>query len=145
MCNEWTWHLGVWFCSGAGSVMFTVGPDDLNGLFKPKSFYVLMKIFLFLQSGKQTPRKNNCPYSYSNDHVSFFSLEKKADSSFNSIFPPISLLTVTWPCLHCLRSLLVPVCVWLAGLKAVTKEQKIQNEISSSTHIIKMFLNRPSS
>lgn len=103
MCNEWTWHLGVWFCSGAGSVMFTVGPDDLNGLFKPKSFYVLMKIFLFLQSGKQTPRKNNCPYSYSNDHVSFFSLEKKADSSFNSIFPPISLLAVTWPCLHCLR------------------------------------------
>ena len=31
-----TWCLGTWFSGGLGSVRFTVGLDDLKGLFQPK-------------------------------------------------------------------------------------------------------------
>ncbi|KAK4810447.1 LOW QUALITY PROTEIN: hypothetical protein QYF61_004227, partial [Mycteria americana] len=33
-----TWHLGTWFSGGLGSVRFTVGLDDLKGLFQPIRF-----------------------------------------------------------------------------------------------------------
>ena len=33
------WHLGTWFSGGLGSGRFTVGLDDLKGLFQPKQFY----------------------------------------------------------------------------------------------------------
>ena len=32
------WHLGTWFSGGLGRVRFTVGLDDLKGLFQPKQF-----------------------------------------------------------------------------------------------------------
>ena len=32
------WCLGTWFSGGLGSVRFTVGLDDLKGLFQPKRF-----------------------------------------------------------------------------------------------------------
>jgi len=34
-----TWYLGTWFSGGLGSVRFTVGLDDLTGLFQPKWLY----------------------------------------------------------------------------------------------------------
>jgi len=33
------WSLGAWFCDVLGSVRFTVGLDDLQGLFRAKWFY----------------------------------------------------------------------------------------------------------
>ena len=33
------WRLGTWFSGGLGSVRFTVGLNDLKGLFQPKFFY----------------------------------------------------------------------------------------------------------
>lgn len=137
MCNEFTWQLGTWFCGGVGSVMLTDGFNDLKGLFKPKSFYILIKIFLFSQ-GRRHKGKTTVPVFIQMMMWAFFCLKmnvntittrktKAYSSSFNSICPPISLLAVTWPCLNCLRALLVPVCIWLSGLKAVTREQETQN------------------
>jgi len=41
------WHLGTWFSGGLGSVRFTVGLDDLKGLFQPKLFYDYLRYFPF--------------------------------------------------------------------------------------------------
>lgn len=133
MYNEWTWPLGTWFCGGNGSVMLTARTDDLKGLFKPKSFHISIKIFLFSQ-GTRYQVKTTVPVLTQRIMWAFFHLKikvnavitrKKADSfSFNSVCPPISLLAVTWPCSNCLRSLLVPVCIWLSGIKAGNRRHK---------------------
>ena len=36
----------VWFIGGLGSVRFTVGLDDLKGLFQPKRFYDSVIVFV---------------------------------------------------------------------------------------------------
>jgi len=33
------WHLVTWFSGGLGSIRFTVGLDNLQGLFQIKRFY----------------------------------------------------------------------------------------------------------
>ena len=38
------WCLGTWFSGGLGSVRFTVGLDDLKGIFEPKRFYDSLRL-----------------------------------------------------------------------------------------------------
>jgi len=37
------WHLGPWLSDGLGAVRFTIGLDDLKGLFQSKWFYETMQ------------------------------------------------------------------------------------------------------